>query len=182
MEDSRDQTDTLKRENKNISLEIKDLLDQLGEGGRSLHEVERQKRRVESEKEELANALDEAEAALEAEENRVIRANFELATLKYEKKICNVFLKLHIFFLTQKIFCRQEIDKRIQEKCDEFMVMKKNQQRLIESLQASLEAEARSKAEVMRTKKKLETDIQELENALDHASRVNIINIRNRQI
>ena len=51
--------------------------------------------------------------------------------------------------------------------------MKKNQQRLIESLQASLEAEARSKAEVMRTKKKLETDIQELENALDHASRVN---------
>ena len=91
-------------------------------------------------------------------------------------------MKLHIFFLTQKIFCRQEIDKRIQEKCDEFMVMKKNQQRLIESLQASLEAEARSKAEVMRTKKKLETDIQELENALDHASRVNIINIRNRQI
>ena len=86
-----------------------------------------------------------------------------------KKKICNVFLKLHIFF-----FFRQEIDKRIQEKCDEFMVMKKNQQRLIESLQASLEAEARSKAEVMRTKKKLETDIQELENALDHASRVNI--------
>ena len=85
------------------------------------------------------------------------------------KIICNVFLKLHIFF-----FFRQEIDKRIQEKCDEFMVMKKNQQRLIESLQASLEAEARSKAEVMRTKKKLETDIQELENALDHASRVNI--------
>ena len=49
---------------------------------------------------------------------------------------------------------------------------KKNQQRLIESLQASLEAETRSKAEVLRTKKKLETDIQELENALDHTSRV----------
>ena len=51
-------------------------------------------------------------------------------------------------------------------------MMKKNQQRLIESLQASLEAESRSKAEVIRTKKKLETDIQELENALDHASQV----------
>ena len=169
LEDSRDQTDTLKRENKNISLEIKDLLDQLGEGGRSLHEVERQKRRVESEKEELANALDEAESALEAEENRVIRANFELATLKYDKNNLQ-----YIFEITHIFFFRQEIDKRIQEKCDEFMVMKKNQQRLIESLQASLEAEARSKAEVMRTKKKLETDIQELENALDHASRVNI--------
>ena len=131
LEDSRDQTDTLKRENKNISLEIKDLLDQLGEGGRSLHEVERQKRRVESEKEELANALDEAEAALEAEENRVIRANFELATLKYDKNnLQYIFEITHIFFNT-KFFCRQEIDKRIQEKCDEFMVMKKNQQRLI---------------------------------------------------
>ena len=100
LEDSRDQTDTLKRENKNISLEIKDLLDQLGEGGRSLHEVERQKRRVESEKEELANALDEAEAALEAEENRVIRANFELATLKYDKNnLQYIFEITHIFFL-----------------------------------------------------------------------------------
>ena len=49
---------------------------------------------------------------------------------------------------------------------------KKNQLRLIESLQASLEAEARSKAEVLRSKKKLEADIQELEAALDHISRV----------
>ena len=39
-------------------------------------------------------------------------------------------------------------------------------------LQASLEAEARSKAEVLRSKKKLEADIQELEAALDHISRV----------
>ena len=54
---------------------------------------------------------------------------------------------------------------------------KKNQQRLIESLQASLEAETRSKAEILRTKKKLESDIQELEGALDHTSRVsNVIN------
>lgn len=74
--------DTTKRENKNLSMEVKDLLDQIGEGGRSLHEVDRQRRRVEAEKEELSNALDEAEAALEAEENRTIRAQFELATIK----------------------------------------------------------------------------------------------------
>ena len=65
-----------------MSIEVKDLLDQIGEGGRSLHEIERQKRRLECEKEELSSALDEAEAALEAEENRVVRAQFELATLK----------------------------------------------------------------------------------------------------
>ena len=38
-----------------------------------------------------------------------------------------------------------------------------------------MEAEARSKAEVIRTKKKLEADIQELEAALDHISRVKVI-------
>ena len=63
----------------------------------------------------------------------------------------------------------------MREKCEDFEASKKNQLRLIESLQASLEAESRSKAELIRTKKKLETDIQELENALDHESRVNEI-------
>ncbi len=73
-----------------------------------------------------------------------------------------------------QLLYRQEIDQRVREKCDEYEAAKKTQQKFIESLQASLEAECRSKAEVIRTKKKLESDIQELESALDHASRVNI--------
>ena len=40
-------------------------------------------------------------------------------------------------------------------------------------MQASLEAEARAKAEALRIKKKLETDINELEIALDHANKAN---------
>ena len=79
---------------------------------------------------------------------------------------------LDFSFRIMRIFSRQEIDKRVREKCEDFEASKKNQLRLIESLQASLEAESRSKAELIRTKKKLETDIQELENALDHESRV----------
>ena len=77
-----------------------------------------------------------------------------------------------MFLILDLIYFRQEIDKRVREKCEDFEASKKNQLRLIESLQASLEAESRSKAELIRTKKKLETDIQELENALDHESRV----------
>ena len=49
----------------------------------------------------------------------------------------------------------------------------KNHQRAMESMQASLEAEARSKAEALRIKKKLESDINELEIALDHANKAN---------
>lgn len=94
---------------------------------------------------------------------------------------------------------RQEIDRRIQEKEEEFentrwgwktfitveivtnfstslkrgiFNLRKNHQRALDSMQASLEAEAKGKAEALRMKKKLEADINELEIALDHANKV----------
>ena len=79
-----EQIETSRRENKNLSLEIKDLLEQIGDGGRSLHEVEKQCRRLEEEKEELTNALEEAEAALE----QVILIS------TYVKRVQLVFFKL----------------------------------------------------------------------------------------
>ena len=51
--------------------------------------------------------------------------------------------------------------------------VRKNHQRAMDSLTASLEAEQRSKTEALRIKKKLESDINELEIALDHANKAN---------
>lgn len=76
--------------------EIQELNDQLNEGGRAVHENDKARRRLEMEKEELQAALEEAEAALEQEEAKVSRAQLEIATI------------------------RQEIDKRIAEKEEEF--------------------------------------------------------------
>ncbi len=95
-DETTEQLDVVKRENKNLADEIKDLLDQLGDGGRSIHELDKQRRRLEVEKEELQAALEEAEAALEQEENKVLRAQLELGQV------------------------RQEIDRKIQEKEEEF--------------------------------------------------------------
>ena len=53
-----------KAEDKNLADEIKDLLDQLGDGGRSIHELDKQRRRLEVEKEELQAALEEADRPL----------------------------------------------------------------------------------------------------------------------
>merc|ERR1719250_469020 len=78
-----EQLDIVKRENKNLADEIKDLLDQLGEGGRSIHDLDKQRRRLETEKEELQAALEEAEATLEMEENKVLRAQLELAQVAH---------------------------------------------------------------------------------------------------
>ena len=88
--------DIVKHQNKNLADEIKDLLDQLGEGGRSIHDLDKQRRRLEQEKEELQAALEDAEATLEMEENKVLRAQLELGQVK------------------------QEIDRRVAEKEDEF--------------------------------------------------------------
>merc|ERR1719153_959581 len=143
------QLDIVKRENKNLADEIKDLLDQLGDGGRSIHELDKQRRRLEVEKEELQAALEEAEGALEAEENKVLRAQLELGQLK------------------------QEIDRKIAEKEEEFENTRKNHARAMDSMQASLETEQRGKAEAIRIKKKLEGDINELEIAVDQANKAN---------
>merc|ERR1712135_34115 len=148
-DETMEQLDVVKRENKNLADEIKDLLDQLGDGGRSIHELDKQRRRLEVEKEELQAALEEAEAALEQEENKVLRAQLELGQV------------------------RQEIDRKIQEKEEEFDNTRKNHQRAMDSLGASLEAEQRAKSEALRIKKKLESDINELEIALDHANKAN---------
>merc|ERR1711872_816520 len=79
-----EQLDIVERENKNLADEIKDLLDQLGEGGRSIHDLDKQRRRLEQEKEELQAALEEAEGTLEQEENKVLRAQLELGQVKQE--------------------------------------------------------------------------------------------------
>merc|ERR1712227_892913 len=148
-QESIEQLDVVKRENKNLADEIKDLLDQLGEGGRSIHALDKQRRMLEQEKEELQGALEEAEATLEMEENRVLRSKLELANV------------------------RQEIDRRVAEKEEEFNNTRKNHGRAMESLGASIEAEQRAKSEALRIKKQLEGEINELEIGLDHANKAN---------
>merc|ERR1711983_679016 len=149
LDESSEQLDIVRRENKNLADEVKDLLDQLGDGGRSIHELDKQRRRLEVEKEELQAALEEAEGALEAEENKVLRAQLELGQVK------------------------QEIDRKIAEKEEEFENTRKNHARAMDSMQASLESEQRAKGEALRIKKKLEGEINELEIALDHANKAN---------
>merc|ERR1712147_346123 len=56
---------------------------------------------------------------------------------------------------------------------EEFNNTRKNHSRGMESMQASLESEQRAKAEALRIKKKLESDINEYEIALDHANKAN---------
>ena len=140
------QLDGVRHENKNLSTEIKDIMDQISEGGRTIHEIDKIRKRLEGEKLELQAALEEAEGTLEQEENKVLRSQLELTQVK------------------------QEIERRIKEKSDELDSLRKTYQKSIESMQASLENETRAKGEAIRQKKKLEADMNELSIALEHAN------------
>merc|ERR1712238_26685 len=125
----------------------KDLLDQLGDGGRSIHELDKQRRRLEVEKEELQAALEEAEAALEQEENKVLRAQLELGQV------------------------RQEIDRKISEKVEEFDNTRKNHSRAMDSLQASLDAENRANSEAHKSIKRFQGQLRDVEGLFEDESR-----------
>merc|ERR1719273_1696465 len=98
---------------------------------------------------ELEVALSEAEGALEQEENKVLRAQLELTQV------------------------RQEIERRIAEKEEEFESTKKNFQKGIDSMQGAIETESKAKAEAIRMKKKLESDTLDLDTSLEHANAAN---------
>merc|ERR1711992_530296 len=83
------------------------------------------------------------------EENKVLRAQLELAQV------------------------RQEIDRRVAEKEEEFNNTRKNHARAMDSLGASIETEQRAKGEALRVKKQLEGEINELEIGLDHDNKAN---------
>merc|ERR1712243_375847 len=89
---------------------------------------------------------EEAEGALEQEENKVLRAQLELAQVK------------------------QEIDRRLAEKEEEFENTRKNHARALESMQVSLEAETKAKQEALRMKKKL-AQIKELSASFEEEQR-----------
>merc|ERR1711892_120956 len=143
------QLEEVRRENKALSTEIKDIMDQITEGGRSIHEIDKIRKRLEAEKLELEAALSEAEGALEQEENKVLRCQLELTQVK------------------------KEVEQRIHQKEEEFASTKKNFGKALEGMQMALEAETKGKVEALRMKKKLEADVNDLGIALEHANAAN---------
>ncbi|XP_046879899.1 myosin-7-like [Hypomesus transpacificus] len=146
-EESLDHLETMKRENKNLQEEISDLTEQLGESGKNIHELEKIRKQLEQEKAEIQTALEEAEGSLEHEEGKILRAQLEFNQVK------------------------ADIERKLVEKDEEMEMAKRNQQRVVDTLQSSLESETRSRNEALRLKKKMEGDLNEMEIQLSQANR-----------
>merc|ERR1712003_391390 len=175
-QESIEQLDVVKRENKNLADEIKDLLDQLGEGGRSIHALDKQRRMLEQEKEELQAALEEEEfnntrknharameslgASIEAEQ----RAKGE--GLRIKKQLEGEINELEI-----------GLDHANKANSEGLKSIKRYQTQLRETIQA-FEDEARSKAQIVeqvgiseRKAAALSGEVEESKALLDGANR-----------
>lgn len=151
LDKTKDQRDTLFRENKKLSDDLGDAKNTISELTRRYHELEIELRRLENERDELTAAYKEAEAGRKAEEQRAQRLASEY----------NQF--------------RHEAERRIAEKDEEIEAIRKQTAIEIEQLNARVvEAETKLKTEVARIKKKLQIQITELEMSLDVANKTNI--------
>lgn len=151
--------------------EIIDLTEQLGESGKTIHELDKSRKQAEQEKLEAQSALEEAEV------NRrkcifliymycnMTLSNFcNQTSLEHEEsKMLHVQLDLNQL--------KSEVDKKIAEKDEEFEQVKRNSQRVIDTMQSTLDAEVRSRNDALRVKKKMEGDLNEMEVQLSHANR-----------
>merc|ERR1719369_1921797 len=121
--------------------------EQMSDGGRSSVEVEKLQRKLGLENEELQLALEEAEGALEQEEAKLLKLQLEYTQLK------------------------QSSDRKYADKEDELDTSRKNHARQLEALQATIDAELRTKSDMQRDRKTYENHIIELENSLDAATK-----------
>ncbi|XP_033822608.2 myosin, heavy chain 7B, cardiac muscle, beta a [Periophthalmus magnuspinnatus] len=146
-EETLEHLESLKRENKNLQEEITDLTDQISQGSKTIHELEKIKKGLDLEKSEIQAALEEAEGTLEHEESKTLRIQLELNQIK------------------------ADLDRKLAEKDEELDNLRRNHQRTLESMQATLDAEAKSRNEAVRLRKKMEGDLNEMEVQLNHANR-----------
>jgi len=146
-QDLEEKYDGCKKENRALAAEVQSMNEQLSDGGRSNVEVEKLQRKLGLENEELQLALEEAEGALEQEEAKLLKLQLEYTQLK------------------------QSSDRKLADKEDELDTSRKNHNRQLEALQATIDAELRTKSDMQRDRKTYENHIIELENSLDAATK-----------
>merc|ERR1712113_581595 len=110
-------------------------------------EVEKLQRKLGAENEELSGALEDAEAALGTSEAALLKLQLEHVALK------------------------QASDRAAAAKDEELETSRKNHQRALAALQGTIDAEVKTKADLVRDKKALEGSIIELENAVEAGGR-----------
>jgi myosin heavy subunit len=147
-EDNLEKYESIKRENKALSAELSLINEQLSDGGKSSAEIEKVRRKLGMENEELQIALEEAEVALEHEEAKFLKVQLELTSF------------------------RQSHERKNVEREEEVEAIRKNHQRQVEALQSTIDSESKSKLDSNKLRKQYESEMNDFESKLEKANRI----------
>ena len=141
-EDSAEKLEDAKRENFRLAKEVEELGEQIREGGRTVHDVEKKRKLVEEEKTELSIILQDVERTLEDNEMKLKE------------------------FKTQIDEVKKEVKHRVQGMEDAFLITRTNHGKAMEALKLDVEHHSKEKAEALRSRQHLEQSLVELESVL----------------
>ncbi|XP_032373445.1 myosin-10 isoform X5 [Etheostoma spectabile] len=147
LQEAQDQREELERSNKQLRLEMEQLVNQQDDVGKSVHELERTRRSLETEAQNLRVQTQELEEELNEAENSRLRLEVTLQALKaqFEREISSNEEKGE-----EK---RRALSKQVRE------------------LEIQLEEERSQRSQAVSTKKQLEAELQEAETQVETASR-----------
>ncbi|XP_068592506.1 myosin-10 isoform X2 [Cebidichthys violaceus] len=147
LQEAQDQREELERANKQLRLEMEQLVNQQDDVGKSVHELERTRRSLETEAQSLRVQTQELEEELTEAENSRLRLEVTLQALKaqFEREISTSEEKGE-----EK---RRALSKQVKE------------------LEIQLEEERSQRSQAVSTKKQLESELQEAEAQVETATR-----------
>ncbi|XP_056141976.1 myosin-10 [Lampris incognitus] len=147
LQEAQDQREELERVNKQLRLEMEQLVNQQDDVGKNVHELERSRRALEAEAQNLRVQTQELEEELSEAENSRLRLEVTLQALKaqFEREISTNEEKGE-----EK---RRALSKQVRE------------------LESQLEEERSQRSQALSVKKQLEAELQEAEAQVETASR-----------
>ncbi|XP_078392378.1 myosin-7-like [Cetorhinus maximus] len=142
-----DLNEGLKRENARLLADVASLTDQLSEASQHSHEAGKLKKQFQEELAHLEAALEDRQNELKTSENRSSRLQLDLTQLQSEN------------------------ERKLKEKDEEIVTMRRSHLRALDILQTDLEREIKSKNEALQIQKKMENDLNEMEQQMNQALR-----------
>ncbi|XP_055766155.1 myosin-10-like isoform X1 [Salvelinus fontinalis] len=147
LQEAQDQRDELERSNKQLRIDMEQLVNQQDDVGKNVHELERSRRALETEAESLRTQTQELEEELGEAENSRLRLEVTLQAL------------------------RAQFEREISTKEEKGEEKRRSLNKQVRELETQLEEERSQRSQAMSVKKQLEAELQEAEAQVETANR-----------
>ncbi|XP_040927030.1 myosin-9-like isoform X2 [Betta splendens] len=147
LETMTDLKNELDRANKQLKAEMEDLLSTTCTSNLNVHELEKSKRAIEQQLEEMKVQLEEVEDELQATEDAKLRLEVNMQAMK------------------------AQFERDLQGRDEQGEEKRKQLVKQVREMEAELEDERRQRAQALSSRKKLETDLVQLEAQIDAANK-----------